>query len=273
MLTCWRRIIVNPTAVFGLSIVTLFAVTALLAPILAPHDPLSHNLHRNLEPPSLQHLLGTDELGRDILSRLMHGARLSLFIGIVGVTIGLAIGAPTGLISGYYGGKIDLFIQRITDVLLAFPSILLALVFVATFGVGLQNVIMATGISFIPIYVRLARGCALSIRELEYIEAAKALGLSDPLIIFRHILPNSLTPIIVQSTLNIGSAILIAAGLGFLGLGVQPPTPEWGAMLGSGRMYIFSAPHLIVFPGVAILLSVLAFNLLGDALKDVLGGK
>jgi ABC-type dipeptide/oligopeptide/nickel transport system permease subunit len=186
------------------------------------------------------------------------------------VAVGLLVGVPFGLISGYYGGKADFLIQRVTDMMLAFPGFLLALGLVAVLGVGLNNTVVSIGISMIPIYIRLVRGCVLTVREQVYVEAARAVGTRDYKIILKHILPNVMVPITVQTSLGMGNAILFAAGLGFLGIGVQPPTPEWGAMLGSGRAYLFNAPHVATFPGIAIFLSVLSFNLLGDGLRDAL---
>jgi peptide/nickel transport system permease protein len=223
-----------------------------------------------LEPPSHEQVLGTDELGRSILGRIIWGSRVSLLIAAGVVSVGLLLGVPLGLVSGYYGGRVDFGIQRITDMMLAFPGFLLALALVAVLGVGLKNTVISIGISMIPIYIRLVRGCVLSVREQVYVEAARAVGTRDFRIILRHILPNVMVPITVQTSLGMGTAILFAAGLGFLGVGVQPPTPEWGAMLGSGRAYLFNAPHVATFPGVAIFLAVLSFNLLGDGLRDAL---
>lgn len=265
-----RRLKRNRGAMMGLAIVALFILGAILAPWIALHDPTATSLGHALEAPSIENPLGRDELGRDILSRVIHGARISLFIGVISVGIGVIIGVPVGAISGYYGGKTDLIVQRLIDIMLAFPGILLALVVVATLGVGLTNVMIAIGIVSIPIYVRLVRGSVLSIKEQEYVSAARALGSSDRRIIFRHILPNCLGPIIVQSTLQIATAILWAAALGFLGLGAVPPTPEWGTMLGRGRDFLRVAPHLSTFPGLAVMLAVLGFNLLGDGLRDAL---
>jgi peptide/nickel transport system permease protein len=254
----------------GLIILATLVLMAIAAPLLTAYDPVSQELGRALERPSVAHPFGTDHLGRDILSRILHGARISLFIGVMGVALGLIVGVPLGLVSGYFGGWVDIIVQRIADVMLAFPAILLALSLVAVLGVGLQNVIIAVGISVVPIFMRLARGSVLSIREQTYVEAARALGGTDLRIIRSHVLPNSLAPLIVQATLSVGITILIAAGLGFLGLGVQPPTPEWGSMLGEGRQYIFNASYMATFPGVAIAISVLAFNLVGDGLRDAL---
>jgi len=245
-------------------------VLVLAAPLITAYDPARQQLSRVLRPMSAEHLLGTDHLGRDMLARLLYGGRLSLLIGAFAVSIGLTIGVPLGAISGFQGGRTDLVIQRFADVLLSFPGFLLALSLVSMLGVGLQNVIIAVGISAIPSFIRLVRGSVLTLRESVFVEAARALGQRPPLILWRHVLPNALAPIIVQATLNLGSSILLAAGLGFLGLGVQPPIAEWGTMLGEGRQYIFRAPSLTLLPGLAIFLAVLGFNLLGDGLRDAL---
>ncbi len=216
------------------------------------------------------YLLGTDEQGRDIFSRLVHGAWISLFIGLISVGIGLGIGAPVGAISAFMGGWVDMTVQRLVDTLLAFPGILLAIVLVATFGTGLTNLMIAVGIAAIPIYARIIRGSVLSIRNREFVEAAGALGRRRMGTLFKHVIPNALAPLIVQSSLQMAIAILFAAGLGFLGLGAKPPQPEWGLMLARGREYLAVAPHVATFPGVAIILVVLGFNLLGDALRDAL---
>lgn len=265
-----KNLIKNKMALIGFIVIGVFLFAGLLAPLISPHDPLAANLPNRLARPSSQNFLGTDELGRDVLSRIMYGARISLVIGTVSVALGLFLGAPLGAISGYYGGKIDLITQRFIDVLLAFPGMLLAIMVVSVLGVGLWNAMIAIGIVSIPVYTRLVRGSVLTIREQEYVQAARALGASDARIILRHIFPNALAPIIVQSTLQIASAILWAAGLGFLGLGAQPPLPEWGAMLSRGRVFIRVAPHAMLYPGLAIMFSVLGFNLLGDGLRDAL---
>jgi ABC-type dipeptide/oligopeptide/nickel transport system permease subunit len=266
----WAKLRRNKAALFGGILILIYLVTALLAPMLFPGNPSAPNLIRSLERPSLEHPLGTDELGRSILGRIIYGSRVSLLIAVGVVLVGLLIGVPFGLVSGYYGGKVDFGIQRVTDTMLAFPGFLLALALVAVLGVGLKNTVISVGISMVPIYIRLVRGCALSVREQVYVEAAKAVGTRDVVILFRHILPNVMVPITVQTSLGMGTAILFAAGLGFLGVGVQPPTPEWGAMLGSGRVYLFNSPHVATFPGIAIFLAVLGFNLSGDGLRDVL---
>jgi peptide/nickel transport system permease protein len=216
------------------------------------------------------HLLGTDEQGRDLFSRLVHGAWISLFIGLISVGIGVSVGVPVGAISGYLGGTVDIVVQRVVDIMLAFPGILLAIVLVATFGTGLTNVMIAVGIASIPIYARLVRGSVLSVKNREYVEAARAMGKRSMPTLFRHVIPNALAPIIVQSSLQMAIAILFAAGLGFLGLGARPPQPEWGLMLARGREYLAVAPHVATFPGLAIVLAVLGFNLVGDALRDAL---
>jgi peptide/nickel transport system permease protein len=264
------KLLRNRIAIFGGVMILGYVITALLAPVLYPGNPAAPNLIRSLERPSMEHPLGTDELGRSILGRILYGSRVSLTISIGVICFGLFLGVPLGLISGYYGGKVDFILQRITDMLLAFPGFLLALSMVAILGVGVNNTVVSIGIAMVPIYIRLVRGCVLSVREQVYVEAARAVGTRDFKILKRHILPNVMVPIIVQTSLGMGTAILFAAGLGFLGIGVQPPTPEWGAMLGSGRGYLFNSPHVATFPGIAIFLAVLGFNLLGDGLRDAL---
>ena len=266
----WIKLKRNKAALVGGCMILIYAACALLAPVLFSGSPSAPNLGKSLEPPSFDQLLGTDELGRSILGRIIYGSQISLLIAVGVVFFGLIVGVPLGLVSGYYGGKIDFGIQRVTDMLLAFPGFLLALALVAILGVGLKNTVISIGISMVPIYIRLVRGCVLSVREEVYVEAARASGTRDGVILFRHILPNVMVPITVQTSLGMGTAILFAAGLGFLGIGVQPPTPEWGAMLGSARVYIFNAPHAATFPGIAIFLAVLSFNLLGDGLRDAL---
>ena len=265
-----KRLAKNRTALVGLITIGAFLLAGLLAPVIAPYDPYDPHLPSKLARPSSEHVLGCDELGRDLLSRILYGARISLFIGTISVSLGLLVGAPLGAISGFYGGKVDLIIQRFIDILMAFPGILLAIMVVSVLGVGLWNAMIAIGVVSIPVYTRLVRGSVLAIREQEYVQAARAIGASDARIILRHIVPNALGPIIVQSSLQVASAILWAAGLGFLGLGARPPLPEWGAMLSRGRVFIRVAPHATIFPGLAIMLSVLGFNLLGDGLRDLL---
>ena len=268
-----RSLLKNRGASFGIVIIGLFVVLSLFAPLLSPYDPVDTELTRRLLAPSGEHWLGTDELGRDLYSRLLHGGRISLGIGIISVAIGLSIGVPLGAVSGYYGGAFDMVVQRFIDIMIAFPGILLAIVVVTVLGVGVENVMIATGIASVPIYARLVRGSVLAAKEQSYVTAARAAGIKDFSIIFRHILPNCLAPIIVQSTFQIATSILWAAGLGFLGLGAQAPTPEWGAILSNGRDYIRTAHHLTTFPGLAIFLMVLGFNLVGDGLRDALDPK
>jgi peptide/nickel transport system permease protein len=258
----------NKAALVGLFILAVFVFLAIFAPLLTSNDGTQQDLSSAFQSPSAHHWLGTDDLGRDILTRIMYGGRYTLSIGVIAVAIATLIGVPFGLISGYLGGATDMIIPRITDILLSFNTFLLALVLVAVFGEGLRSVTIAAGIGVLPQFIRLARGQALSIREEVYVEAAVAFGEKPLTILRRHILRNSLTPIIVYATLNVGLTILVAAGLGFLGLGAQPPTPEWGSMLGEARSYIFHASYEMTFPGLAIFLAVLSFNLVGDGLRD-----
>jgi ABC-type dipeptide/oligopeptide/nickel transport system permease subunit len=266
----WARYRRNHAAVVGLVVLGIFFVLVLAAPLVTPYDPERNRLVDALREPSPAHPLGTDHLGRDILARILYGGRFSLLIGFAAVALGLLIGVPLGAISGFYGGWVDLVIQRVVDVLLSFPGFLLALSLVAVLGVGMNNVILSVGLGLVPAFARLVRAATLSIRQMAYVEAARGLGAAGPTIIRRHVLPNAFAPVIVQATLGLGSTLLIAAGLGFLGLGVQQPTPEWGSMLGEGRQYIFSNPNMATFPGVAIFLAVLGFNLAGDGLRDAL---
>lgn len=260
----------RPASVFGLAVVVVFVAMAVAAPLLAPRNPDRADFTKALRGPSPAHWLGTDELGRDLLSRLIYGARISMLIGLVTIGIGLVVGIPMGLVSGYYGGLVDGVIMRLTDIMLAFPSMLLAIGMVAILGPGLTNAMIAVGVVSIPRYARLVRGSVLAIKEEEYVTAARAAGAPAQRIMFRHILPQCMAPILVHSSLQVAAAILAAAGLGFLGLGAPPDVPEWGTILSKGRTYVFSAPHVTTFPGLAIMLVVLGFNLLGDGLRDVL---
>ena len=253
----------------GIVLVGLILV-ALLAPILAPYDPLEQNLYQRLQPPSLENPLGTDDFGRDILSRIIYGSRISLRIGLISISIALSAGTLLGLLAGYRGGLTDTLVMRFADFVLAFPSILLAIAIVAVTGPGIDNVMVAVSIVMVPQYARLVRASVLSIREMAYVEAARALGAGDGRILWRSVLPNCMAPLIVQSTLSLATAILDAAGLSFLGLGAQPPTPEWGAMLADGRELLFKAPWVMTCPGCAIFMVVLGLNLLGDGFGDVL---
>jgi len=266
----WRSFKRNRIALFGLIVLGLLLIIAIGAPWFAPYNYQESNLPQSMKPPSALHWLGTDELGRDILSRIIYGTRISLKVGLEAVAISLLIGILLGALAGYYGGITDHLIMRLMDMMLAFPPLLLAIAFMAALGRGIENAIIAIGIVAIPEYARIVRGSVLSIKENDYIQAARAVGNHDFQVIWYHVLPNVMAPLIVRATLGISAAILEAAALGFLGLGVQPPEAEWGAMLGSGRAAIFSAPHIITFPGIAITITVLAFNLLGDGLRDAL---
>jgi peptide/nickel transport system permease protein len=266
----WLRLKKNKMAVTSLVILAGLILTALLAGLIAPYPFAEQHLDQTLQPPGKGHLLGTDEYGRDILSRIIYGSRISLEVGFVAVTFSVFLGGVIGAVSGYYGGKIDNILMRFMDVLLAIPGILLAIAIVNVLGPGLINVMIAVGIASLPSYARIVRASVLSIRDQEFVESAKAIGENDGAIIFRYILPNCLAPIIVQATLGVAWAILSAAGLSFLGLGLQPPSPEWGGMLSEGRQYIFQAYWVTTYPGLAIVLVVLALNLLGDGLRDAL---
>lgn len=269
----WRRFLSNRAAVVGGAFMGLFLLLAALAPWAAPYDPLEQDLYNRLSPPSMTHPFGTDDFGRDILSRVIYGTRISLRIGVAAVMIALVAGTVIGLVAGYYGGALDQVLMRLMDLLLAFPSILLAIGIVAILGPGLDNAMIAIGVVAIPQYSRLIRASTLTVREADYVQALRALGAKDLRILMTAVLPNCLAPLIVQSTLSLATAILDAAGLSFLGLGAQPPTPEWGAMLSGGRELILSAPWVLTYPGVAIFVTVLAFNLLGDGLRDAFDPK
>lgn len=263
----------NRAALIGLIIIILLIFVSLFGKFLMPYDPYTGELSNSLQTPSSTHFFGTDEQGRDIFSRVIDGTKISLRVGIISVAIALSIGTILGSICGYFGGKLDMFLMRILDIIQAFPSLLLAIAFMSALGKGLDKAVIAISIVTIPEYARIVRGCVLSVRDSEYVQAAKAIGNSELVIIFKHVLPNILSPIIVRATLGISSAILDTAALGFLGLGVQPPLAEWGTMLGSGRSYFYNAPYIILFPGLAITLTVLAFNLFGDGLRDALDPK
>ncbi len=269
----WKRLLKNRLAAVGGILLSGFLLLAIAAPLVAPHDPLAQNLYERLQPPSLAHPFGTDDFGRDVLSRVVHGARISLRVGVVAVLIALVAGVPIGLVSGYWGGALDQALMRAMDLMLAFPSILLAIAIVSVLGPGLENAMLAVGIVAVPQYARLVRASALVVRGQDYVQAVRALGAGDFQILFFSVLPNCLTPLIVQSTLGLATAILDAAGLSFLGLGAQPPVSEWGAMLTGGRELVLRAPWVLTFPGLAIFLTVLAFNLVGDGLRDALDPK
>jgi peptide/nickel transport system permease protein len=252
----------------GLVLVTIAVLAALTAPLVAPHDPSLQQLAHRLDGPSLSHPFGLDELGRDVLSRILFGARVSLLVGVSVVSVSSVIGLALGLVGGYLGGAVDQGISRVMDVLMAFPGILLAIALVAVRGPNLVNVVFALSIIGWVSYARLARSQVLKLRELEFVQAARALGAGLPRILLRHILPGTLPALIVQATLGMAGAIIAEASLSFLGLGVQPPTPSWGAMLDAGRAHLLDAPHLTLFPGLSIALLVIGFNLLGDGLRD-----
>lgn len=265
-----QRLLRSKVAIAGLIIMGIFVLTAILAPLLTPYDPIVQTLTLRRQPPSWAHPLGMDDLGRDILSRIIFGTRRSLQVGVLSVGLAIVVGMFIGAVAGYAGGWLDTLVMRFMDIMLAFPALLLAIAIVTILGPGLMNMLYAIGIVSIPAYARIVRASVLSVKQQDYTLAARALGVRRLRILFRHILPNCLTPLIVQGTLGIGTAILDAAGLSFLGLGAQPPDPEWGAMLGQGRYAVFSAPHIVLFPGIAIMLTVLGFNLLGDGLRDAL---
>lgn len=260
----------NRTAAIGLIIVLFLVFVAVFAPVLAPHHPYEQNLEKALLPPCREYPFGTDDLGRCVFSRIIFGTRISLQIGVTVTAITASIGVIMGLIAGYYGRLVDEIIMRLVDILLAFPGLVLALAIAGLLGPGLFNVMFALAVVGWMGYARVVRGAVLAVKEKEFIESAKAIGAKDLYILLRHILPNVSAPVIVMATLGIGYVILAAAGLSFLGLGAQPPTPVWGAMLNSGKAFMRTAPHLTIFPGLAIMITVMAFNFLGDGLRDLL---
>ena len=261
----------QPLTLIGVIVLLCVSLVAVFAPYIAPYDPLSINLTNRLEPPSRDHPMGTDTFGRDLLSRVIYGSRISLWVGILSVALGTSVGVPLGLLSGYRGGWVDMLVMRGMDVMLSFPPLVLAMAIAVSIGPGLNSAIIAVGIVNIPRYARLVRSSVLELRETEFVEAARAMGARDSSIMGKHILMNCLSPIVVQATLGLGTAIITAAGLSFIGLGAQAPTPEWGAIISEGRYYVVSGRWwLSIFPGVAIALSVLGFNLAGDGLRDFL---
>lgn len=266
----WRTFRRSRTALAGLIIIAFFALTALLAPLIAPHDPTAFSLGDQMAPPSATYPLGTDELGRDVLSRLLWGARITLLMTLGAVLLSLVTGAFLGIIAGFRGGWLDTLIMRCVDILLALPTFLLAVAIIAALGASTVNVILAVGISSMPAFARIARGSTISVKQEDYVLAVRAIGASNNRIMWRHILPNVTSALLVQTTLRLATAILTASGLSFLGLGPQPPTPEWGAMLSSARNFLTSSPQLAAIPGLAILLVTIGFNLLGDGLRDAL---
>lgn len=268
-----KRLLKNKAAVVGGLIILFIIIVGIIGPLFMKTDPNAQDLINKLQPPSKEHWFGTDNFGRDIFTRIIFGTQLTLKVGFLSVFIGGVAGVVLGIVAGYYGGMVDTITMRIMDVLLAFPGILLALAIVSVLGGSLTNVIIAVGIFSVPAFARIVRGSTLQVKKLEYIDAVKALGASDGRIIFLHILPNIMSPIIVQATMRIATAILTASGLAFLGLGAQPPAPEWGAMLNDGRTYMHNASHMVMFPGMMIIIVVLAFNIFGDGLRDALDPK
>lgn len=261
----------NRLAALGLTFILIWTVVAIIAPWLAPHDPYVTDMANKLQAPSGAHWFGTDNFGRDILSRVLYGARISIWTGLIAVSISFVIGVPLGGIAAYYGGRTGTIIMRLMDVLLSFPSLVLSMAIAASIGAGLSSAMIAVGIVGIPEFARLMFGQTVSLREKEYIEASRAIGVKNTVILYRHILPNALAPLMVQATLGMGFAILTASSLSFLGLGVRPPIAEWGAMISEGREYIISGQWwLVTFPGLSIATSILGFNLLGDGFRDVL---
>lgn len=260
----------SPLATTGLVLLIVFGLAALLASFIAPYDPADQILIARLKPPSTAHLLGTDQLGRDIISRLLFGARISLTVGLVVVFSAGFFGTLVGLVAGYAGGIVDEVLMRLTDIFFAFPPLILAMAIAGALGPSLTNAMIAIAVVTWPVYARLVRGQVLALREREFIIAAQSVGVSTPRILWRHLLPNTLAPILVQASFDMGGAILSAAGLSFIGFGAQPPTPEWGVMISEGRKFITTQPWLSLFPGLAILLTVAAFNLLGDGVRDIL---
>jgi ABC-type dipeptide/oligopeptide/nickel transport system permease subunit len=269
----WEVFKSNKLAYIGLYILVIMAVISVIGPYIAPRDPYEFDLSKARLPPSLEHPLGADELGRDILSRILVGARYTFGLSVLSVIAGASIGTLLGLISGYRGGLWDTVIQRVNDILLAFPTILLAIALVAFLGQGVHSLVIAIAVSSMPVYVRLVRASVLQVVTEDYVVAAKMLGLSEWSIMVKHILPNVMAPVLVQLSYHMGLAILIASALGFLGLGVPPPSPEWGAMIGSGKIYLFRSPHIVVFPGLVISITIIAFNMVGDGLRESLDPK
>ena len=269
----FKRFKTNRMAVFGLVVIILLILCALFPSVVAPYGYDDQNLSEQFIAPCLAHPFGTDNFGRDILSRVIYGCRISLLIGLISVSISCVLGVILGCIAGYYGNKVDNLVMRFIDIMLAIPQMLLAMSIVAALGIGTENLILAIAIGSVPGYARIVRGSILSVKGQEYIEAARSIGASDFRIITRHIVPNCLAPIIVQATMSIASAILSTASMSFIGLGIEPPTPEWGSMLSAGRAYLRDHWFVVTFPGIAIMLTVFAFNLFGDGLRDALDPK
>ncbi|MBI3979337.1 MAG: ABC transporter permease subunit [Chloroflexi bacterium] len=266
----WSRLSCNRLAMAGALGLLLLVLIAVGAPVVAPYDPIAQDYDHLLEGPSLAHPFGTDNFGRDILSRVIHGGRISLSLGLFGTLVGVSLGVSVGILAGYYGGLVDDLTMRLLDIQLAFPGLLLAITIIAILGVGAINVVIAIGVFSVPVFARLLRGTILSLKQRDFIVAARAIGATDRRVMVAHLLPNAFAPILVVATLRLGTAILTASSLSFLGLGIRPPAPEWGVMLSDGRQFLQLAPHVASFPGLAILFTVLCLNLLGDGLRDAL---
>jgi peptide/nickel transport system permease protein len=264
------RLLQEPTTTAGLLLLALFVALALLAPLVSPYDPLTQNIPESLNPPSAKHFLGTDKLGRDMFSRMLYGARISLVVGLAVVALAGILGVLVGLLAGYRGGWIDELLMRLTDIFFAFPSLVLAMAIAGALGPSLQNALIAVAVVTWPVYARLVRGQVLALREREFVQAARAIGVSNRQIISRHLLPNTMAPLLVQASFDMGTTILSVAGLSFIGFGAQPPTPEWGVMISEGRNYITTQWWLTGGPAIGILVLVAAFNLVGDGLRDIL---
>ncbi len=275
LLEVWIRLRKNKAAIIGLIIMILLILVALFADVIADYETKvkKQDIVNMLEPPSREHIFGTDEFGRDIFARIIHGSRVSLRVGVISVSIALAVGGALGSIAGFYGGKVDNIIMRFMDILMAIPSLMMAITVMAALGTSIINLMISIGISFVPTYSRVVRSAVLSVKDQEFIEAARAIGAKNGTIIWSEVLPNCMAPIIVQVTLNVATAILSVSTLSFIGLGIQPPAPEWGNMLSGGRPYLRDAPHLCIFPGLAIIVTILSLNLLGDGLRDSLDPK
>lgn len=269
----WRRFKKNKRAVVGAILVIVILLAGVLAPFLTPYDPYTQDLMNMNQSPSMQHLCGTDNYGRDIFTRILYGARISMIVGWIAVLTSCLLGGTLGAIAGYYGGRVDNVIMRFMDIFLAIPNILLNISITAALGGGLVNMLIAMGVSSTPTYCRTLRAEIMKVRDQEFVKAARAAGSPDMLIIIKHIIPNCLAPMIVRITMSIGSAILSCASLSFIGLGISPPTAEWGSMLSSGREFIRTAPHICTFPGIAIMITVLALNLMGDGIRDAFDPK
>ncbi len=266
----WRRFRKAPAALVGAAVVAAIVLLAVFAPLVAPHDPLAQDLATGAQAPSAAHWFGTDKLGRDVFARIVYGARISIRIGFVAVGLAISAGTLIGMVAGYAGKQTEAVLMGLMDLMLAFPSIILAIAITTVLGPSITNLMLAVGIVYVPQYARLARSAVLSVKEHEYIEAARAVGVRAPAILARHVLPNIVAPLLVQATLGVATAELEAAGLSYLGLGARPPLPEWGAMLNDARDYWLAAPWALLFPGISITVLVLAFNLLGDGLRDAL---